>query len=410
MSQSADPGTSSSSPAGAVTGAVPVLHVINGEFYSGAERVQDLLATALRAEGFEVGFACVKPGDFPCRRHDRRAPLHSLPMRSRLDLRVAVQLATVVREHGYRIVHAHTPRSALVGRLAALRAGVPFVYHVHSPTCRDSTQRLRNRLNSLIERLSLWRSNHLITVSSSLECHMRRLGYSPHTLTVVRNGVPASSVRRSPQRPEGEWMLGVVALFRPRKGLESLLEAIAILRNQDLPVRLRAIGGFESEHYRASLLERTQQLGIGDAIDWPGFCADVNCELAHLDLLVLPSLFGEGLPMVILEAMACGVPVVATRVEGVPEAVDDGVQGVLVRPQDAADLARGIARVVQGEMDWSALQRQAIAHHGAHFSDRSMAAGVAAVYRRALAQPRDVARSYSFRSAINAAARLVLRK
>jgi glycosyltransferase involved in cell wall biosynthesis len=185
---------------------------------------------------------------------------------------------------------------------------------------------------------------------------------------------------------------------------------MALLRDQNLPVRLRLIGGFESEDYRAALLQRARQLKITEALDWLGFCGDVNRELARLDLLVLPSLFGEGLPMVILEAMACGVPVVATRVEGVPEAVDDGVQGLLVRPQDAEDLARGIARVVRGEVDWNALQRQAITHHAANFSDRSMAAGVADVYRKVLAPPTVTSRPRGFRSVVNAAARLVLRK
>ena len=79
------------------------------------------------------------------------------------------------------------------------------------------------------------------------------------------------------------------------------------------------------------------------------FPSDVPAELGAMDLLVLPSLFGEGLPMVVLEAMAAGVPVVATRVEGVPEAIGDGVNGVLAAAGHAADLARAIARVVRGE-------------------------------------------------------------
>ena len=99
-----------------------------------------------------------------------------------------------------------------------------------------------------------------------------------------------------------------------------------------------------------------------------------------MDVFVLPSLFGEGLPMVVLEAMSAGVPVVGTRIEGVPEAVRDGVDGLLAAPGDPGDLARTIARVIRREADWSELRRSAHERQAGQFSDRSMAAGVAKVY------------------------------
>jgi glycosyltransferase involved in cell wall biosynthesis len=101
-------------------------------------------------------------------------------------------------------------------------------------------------------------------------------------------------------------------------------------------------------------------------------------------LFVLPSLFGEGLPMVVLEAMAAGVPVIATRVEGVPEAIEDGVSGRIARPNDAVDLARCLRSVMSGECDWSALRQCALFRHREEFSDRRMAARLAAVYQQVL--------------------------
>ena len=362
---------------------VRVMHVINGEHYSGAERVQDLLAKCLPEEGFSAGFACVKLDRFAEMRQATDAPIYDLRMRSKFDVRVAWKLAELVRSEQYKIVHAHTPRTALIGRIAASRAKVPFVYHVHSPTSRDSTRRLHNWLNTKIENWSI-RDAELITVSQSLGRHVEQLGFSSERITVVPNGVPVAKTTRSSTLPSGQWTLGTVALFRPRKGTEVLVDAIARLRDAGHNVRLRAVGSFETSDYENELKSRTGKLEIEDYVDWTGFTRNVNAELAKMDLFVLPSLFGEGLPMVVLEAMAAGVPVVGTNVEGVPEAIRDGVDGVIAEPRDATDLARAIEKIISGEIHWDLLRSNAMQRHADSFSDRSMAAGVAQVYRKLL--------------------------
>lgn len=364
---------------------LPVLHLVNGEHYAGAERVQDLLALQLPAQGFRVAFACVKPDRFPALRRAQAAPLYDLTMRTRFDLRPARRAAELVRDEGFRLIHAHTPRAALVGRLAARRARVPLIYHVHSPTSRDTMHRLRNWLNARVERFAIAGAAHLITVSSSLAEHMRRSGVAVDRLTVVPNGVPSVGAVGDRPTPRGTWTLGAVALFRPRKGVEVLLEALARLREEGLAVKLRAVGAFETADYERTLKALVARLGLESQVEWTGYTSDVAGELAKMDLFVLPSLFGEGLPMVVLEAMAAGIPVVATQVEGVPEAIRDGVEGVLAEPRDARTLASAIRRVVVGDVDWQALRSAALERQRRHFSDVSMAAGVAAVYRRVLA-------------------------
>jgi len=149
-------------------------------------------------------------------------------------------------------------------------------------------------------------------------------------------------------------------------------------------VRLRAVGPFETPDYEADIHWHAERLGLRHDIEWVGFTQDVTRELTQLDLFVLPSLFGEGLPMVVLEAMAAGVPVVGTRVEGVPEAIDDGANGVIADPGDADDLARSMMRVVERELDWCMLRERAIKTHAEQFSAERMAQGVAAVYDRVL--------------------------
>lgn len=362
-----------------------ILHVINGEHYSGAERVQDLLALNLPHFGFDVGFACLKPGRFAQSRVSQCTPLVELPMRGKVDLRPALRLARLVRQDDYELIHTHTPRAALVGRIAAALAGVPLVHHVHSPTASDSTRGWPDRVNARIERASLTGAAAVITVSCSLAAYAASQGILQSKIWVVPNGVPVRGPLDARLPPIKPWTLGAVALFRPRKGMEVLLEAMALLRDRGDVVRLRAVGPFETVEYQQKIQRLVARLGLTDAIDWIGFTSDVPAELAQMDLFVLPSLFGEGLPMVILEAMACGVPIVATRVEGVPEAVRDGQEGSLAEPNDAYDLARAIARVIHGELDWSSLRKNVLRRQADCFSDQSMAEGVANVYRQVLA-------------------------
>jgi glycosyltransferase involved in cell wall biosynthesis len=224
----------------------------------------------------------------------------------------------------------------------------------------------------------------LIVVSESLRARMIRQGYDPRRITVVSNGVPSLCEIPPRSKPRGSWTLGTVALFRPRKGIEVLLEALALLYYRGYPFRLRAVGKFETEAYRREIHALEERLGLGGCVQWTGFTNDVISELGEMDLFVLPSLYGEGLPMVVLEAMAAGVPVIAAAVEGVPEAIRDRREGLLVRPGDPYDLARAIAAVLDGAVDWSRLRENAPQRQKTFFSDRSMAEGVAAVYRQVL--------------------------
>ena len=345
---------------------------------------KDELAAALPPLGFDVGLACVKPGRFPQMRQSRTAPLYDLRMRGRLDLRPIRRLTRLVRQEGYTLVHAHTPRTAVLAALASKAAGVPMVYHVHSPASRDSTRRLQNWFNARLERACLARASAVIAVSHSLARDTIANGIAEQKVFVVPNGVPPRTLRPERDPNDPNWTLGTVALFRPRKGTEVLLEALAMLRAGGLSARLRAVGQFETRQHEHDVKRRAAELGVAEAIQWAGFTQEVDEELRQMDLFVLPSLFGEGLPMVVLEAMAAGVPVVASRVEGIAETIRDRQDGLVVEPGSAHALAGALREFIDGRVDWQALRLSAVERHASHFSDRAMAAGTADVYRRVL--------------------------
>jgi glycosyltransferase involved in cell wall biosynthesis len=361
-----------------------VLHVINGEHFAGAERVQDLLALQLPACGFDAAFACLKPDQFPDLRRSQDSPLYEAPMRGRFDLWPARALAELVRDEGYALIHTHTARSVLVGALAAHWARVPMVHHVHSPAVADTTNRLKNWLNAATERFSVRQAAAVITVSESLARYVVESRLNRREPIVVPNGVPTPGPLSKRTTPAGRWTLGMIALFRPRKGLEVLLEAVAELVGRGHDLQLRAVGGFETPAYEADVRALAERLGVARRIDWRGFQKNVDAELHAMDLFILPSLFGEGMPMVVLEAMAAGIPVVGTRVEGTPEVVRDGIDGLIAEPRDAKSLASAIERCVTGQVDWQALRTSAYERQTTRFSDSSMARGVAEVYRQLL--------------------------
>ncbi len=366
-----------------------VLMVVNGEVYGGAERALDHLALRLGEHGFEVAFACLKPGRFPEVRQAQDTPLFEVPMRNRFDLRPVRKLVKLVRREQFEVIYAHTARTAMIASIVSRITGIPFVYHVQSPTARDTANRWKNFVNAAIERISLTRASALVPVSQSLGEYVRSQGFSAQMVSVVPNGSPCRAAAEWRNWSQGnpdqtEWTIGMTALIRPRKGIEVLLRAVAQLKKEGLPVRLRVVGPFETEAYGQKVKTLVDELDVADRIDWVGYTRDTNGELDKMDVFVLPSLFGEGTPLVLLEAMAAGLPIVTTRVEGNPELIRDGRDGLIVEPNDPQALAEALRSMIHGEVDLDSFRRSAREHHAVKFSDRAMAVGMASVLRRAL--------------------------
>ena len=384
----ADPSTTAVHPVAESTALdqINVLHVVNGEHFSGAERVQSHLGRCLPRFGVSAGFASVKPGKFSQLVDEKDGQWgagFNAKMNSRFDIRAAFRVRDVAIEHGYQLLHAHTPRTAMITSIASRLTGLPWIYHVHSPAARDSDRLISNLVNATIEKQSLRGCSHLITVSESLRLDCIAKGVPEDKVTVVHNGVPGVRPQRTAfPTPNSKWTIGMVALMRARKGLEVVLDAIADLQTRGHDVVLRCVGPFETAEYEAEIESHIDRLGIRDRIERIGFTDDVPAELARMDAMVLPSLYGEGLPMVVLEAMAAALPVIATRVEGTPEAITHGVEGLLAEPRDPVSLASEIESLVTGQHDWNQMAEAACDRHARCFSDFAMAANTASVYRK----------------------------
>ena len=359
------------------------LHLINGEHFSGAERVQQLLGKCLPKFGVDANFVCLKPGKFPELCGLDASRVHSMGMKNRFDLSIVRRIAEHAKSVGTDVLHAHTPRTAMIARFVAKRCGLPWVYHVHSPTARDSTRALINRVNDWVEAYSLRNSDHIITVSKSLRREMLSLGHSRQKVTAIANGVAEQfPIEPTDRLGQQHWLLGMVALVRPRKGIEVLLEAIARMGSDRNRITLEVIGGFENAEYETSVRNLIARLGLEQTVYLRGFTKDVPAVMRTFDAMVLPSLFGEGMPMVVLEALACGVPVIATKVEGTPEVVRDGKEGILAEPKNADSLANAIQKFISDRQAWCRMSSQAVERHRNGFSDLNMARRTANIYRK----------------------------
>lgn len=366
--------------------AIKILHLINGEFYAGGERVQDLLASRLPELGFEVIFVCLKEGIFDDKRQAKNVRLHSFPTHSMINMAPAFRLAKLARQESCQLIHTHTRRAALIGQMVSRISGLPMVHHVHSPSSEDTEDRLRNIRNAMIEKISLQRATKMIPVSRSLEQYLLARGYKPNRIRTVWNGVPVQELKRTGYVAGEPLVVGMVALFRPRKGVEVLLRAIGELRQSGHDVRLHAVGPFESDVYQDSVQQLVRELGLESHVHWTGFTNDVVSEFDKMHVFALPSLFGEGMPMVVLEAMAAGLPVVSTLVEGIPEVVRDREDGLLVEPGKPKQLAVALGKLASGEIDGTRLGDSGRQRQIEKFSDLAMANGVASVYREMLAE------------------------
>ena len=264
----------------------------------------------------------------------------------------------------------------------AREAHVPVVLHVHSGGLFPSGPRrsLLERLQSRIFRSALEAANAVVALTPSRQRRLEqeaRISYS----CVIPNApdLAVLSARRPLERTPVVLFLG--HLYR-EKGVYDLLEAFATLRDTHPDLRLVLAGeGREAEPLRS----QADRLGLGEVVDLPGWVGpDQKATLlAEAACLVLPS-HTEGLPLVLLEAMHAGVPIVATPVGGVPEVVEDGVEALLVPPHDVSALSQALMRIVDDAALSARLSQGARRRAIAEYTPEALAARIGDVYREVL--------------------------
>ena len=318
-----------------------VVHLVYGERLAGGETVALQLARAAAARGDEVSFATVRRGGFAEIAGAQGFRVEHVDVSRTFRVGGLLALRRLLR--GADLLHTHTQLAPnVLGRLAARLARVPVVSHVHienyfrpNPLARLVHRTLDNVTARLCARI--------LVVSEGTRRAFERQGYPREKLEVVYNGVelpePANGDLRSQLGiPADAPVVAEVARLAEVKGQRTLIDALA-----RLPETRAVLIGDDLEldgRYRSALELYAVERGVADRVVFTGFRDDAADLAGGADVVVLPSSI-EGLPVVLLEAMARARPVVATPVGGTPELVDDET-GVLVEPGDAGALAAAL--------------------------------------------------------------------
>jgi len=313
---------------------IRVLHVIGGGEVGGAEELVLTLMKLLDREKYEPYLLCLCEGPFAGLAEEQGLKAFVLPMKHKLDISTVTPLRKYIRDNNINIVHTHGVRANLVARIAAKKEIIPVVTTVHSILRYDYDSIIKAVFARYLTMLTNKNTDRFIAISRVIEREIIKMGVSPDRITVVHNGLDISKFAqpREPYKVKEELHLEtdkpvvtMVARLHPVKGHEYFLRAARKVIDMGFKVQFLIIG---EGIYREKIEQRVKELGLENIVKMPGYYSQVEDIYAVSDILCVPSIM-EGLGLVILEAMFFNVPVIASDTGGIPEIIEDGVDGLL---------------------------------------------------------------------------------
>ncbi|MDN5941963.1 MAG: glycosyltransferase family 4 protein [Nitrospira sp.] len=372
--------------------AISVCHIAVGDLWAGAEVQLKVLLSKLvcRAE-MNLSVILFNEG-----RLEKEIGSLGIPVKVFSENRwgsgkIFLELVREFKKSNFRIIHTHkykdTILAAPVAKLCGIRHVVRTVHGLSEPF--EGLQAFKMSCYESIER-NVHRScvDVIIGVSSQIEAKYKAQG-EVSRVACIRNGIDleGKSVQTDRWRTRKELsvdgetcLIGTVGRLTPVKGIPYLLQAARVLLRRGANVKVLIVG---EGSIRQDLLTQTHDLGISDNVVFLGHREDTDVLLQAMDIFVLPSL-SEGIPMALLEAMAASLPIVASRVGGIPEIIEDGVDGYLVEPMDVDNLAERCRRLIKSPEVARKMGEQGRKRVEREFSATAMADRVASTYKELL--------------------------
>ena len=355
-----------------------IVHLNSHVVWRGGEQQVLYLTQRLHARGYRSVVICPPHSALHQRAREAGVPTEALRMRHELDLMAAWQLGRYLRQQHIDILHMHTPHAHTIGLLAGKLA--PKVRLVVSR--RSDFAPARNWLSRC---KYAYPGVQYVAVSDAVRHVLIANGVPARRVQTVYSGIDLhrfSAVQEAPPLfPPGTRIIGTVGHLAGQKGHRYLLEAIALLIRDEprLGVVIAGDGAL-----RATLETQAVALGITAHVCFTGFRRDVLALMQSFEIFVFSSYF-EGLGTAILDAMALGKPVVATRAGGIPEAVRDGITGLLVPPRDPQALADAVRYLLHHPEHVKAFGEAGRQRVEQYFTVEQMVCRTLEVYKRVLA-------------------------
>jgi glycosyltransferase involved in cell wall biosynthesis len=312
-----------------------------------------------------------------------------------------IKLTRVLKREAVDLVHAQSPIAAAPGRLAARMLGLPALVTVHLPVTQYHGTRRTIRARSgrwiyvnLDRLLNYAMTDRLVYVAQRVRDESVASGLSPAERSIVipngidlegfHGSVDRDGLRRSFNLPQAARVITFIGRLDEQKGLDLLLEATAHLEMGEEGVEVWLVGDGPE---RAVLQRLATKLGVGGRVKFWGYQTHIERYLYASDIFALPSRY-EGMPVVLLEALAAGVPCVVSQVGDNDLVIEDGKQGLVVPPDDTAALAKALNLLLLSPETRRQMSKAAV-RRSEDFSDTHMAQRYAEVYRVLLTSARD---------------------
>ena len=359
-----------------------ILQLISSGGMYGAENVVLALARELREMGHSSYVAIFENAH--CPRNEVAEEFEAqgikvirIPCRGRWDRKTVHSIRSAIKANEIELIHSHGYKADVYGYFAARRLNIPLVATCHLWTGHNLLVRAYDYIDIRILR----RFDAVVAVSDAIAEQGRRSGIDPGKIAVIDNGIDISRYQpraSSPRKtvPTEQLTIGTVGRLVPQKGITYFLQAAAEILKEFPEARFSIVGDGPD---RQPLEQYARQLGICDSVLFLGSRSDMPEVYASMDIFVLAST-NEGLPMVLLEALASGKAVVATDVGAVSKVIIPGQTGLLVAPADARGLSQAVLSLVRNPALRHDLATSGASLVSDHFSCGAMARKYKGVY------------------------------
>lgn len=349
------------------------------------------LALGLPERGFDVTLAGPEHA-LPYAELEGRLAIHKLPFERGYghplrDAAAVRALIGIMRRGRFDLVHSHSAKAGVLGRLAAKATGTTSLYSPHCFPFVGPWGAPRRIFATTVERALGPISDGILCVADQERQLAIDMRIAPaERLHVVHNGAPPCAYDGARDAALDEWrgegpLAACIAVLRPQKAVHVFIDAAPAVLERVPDARLAVVGNGD---LREELEQRARGLGLGDRLRFFDFHPPAARQLDSLDVFVLPSAW-EAFPISVLEAMACGVPQIATDVGGTREAVADGETGLMCPPNDPAALADRLVTLLSDSALRERMAEASRRRFDEHFRIETMLDGTARVYERLLA-------------------------